>query len=162
MNDYCTIVAEAGLAHGGSLMRAMDLADAAKTAGADAVKFQVFRADRLYPKHAGMSDYLNVGRSIYDIIAELEMPYAWLPALAAAMRAANSPASVLRNLCRSASSSASTGSAIAAKVSRRSRSARTAKVMIMADSADSGPGATSAAWPRRSRGSSSCWPTGAS
>ncbi len=79
----CFLIAEAGSNHNGLEPQAIRLIDVAAAAGVDAVKFQVFRAERLYPKHAGMSDYLKVGRSIYDIISEMEMPYAWVPALAA-------------------------------------------------------------------------------
>jgi len=46
----------------------------------------VFRAERLYPRTAGRSDYLQASRSIYDIVAELEMPLEWLPALTARCR----------------------------------------------------------------------------
>ena len=46
------------------------------------MKFQVFRADKLYPKNADLSDYLRISKPIYDIIAEMEMPYKWLPKLA--------------------------------------------------------------------------------
>jgi N-acetylneuraminate synthase len=47
------------------------------------VKFQVFKARRLYPKAAGRSDYLGDERSIFDIIAAMELPEDWLPRLRA-------------------------------------------------------------------------------
>src|SRR5687767_7732338 len=56
----CYVIAEAGSNHNGSLEQAMHLIDVAAEARADAVKFQVFRAARLYPKSAGFSDYLKV------------------------------------------------------------------------------------------------------
>lgn len=78
----CFIVAEAGSNHNGSLALARQLIDVAAEAGAGAVKFQLFRASKLYPRQAGQSDYLKMDRPIYDIIAEMEMPYEWLPELA--------------------------------------------------------------------------------
>ncbi len=78
----CFIIAEAGANHDGRLSQARALIDIAAEAGADAVKFQVYRAHRLYVKDAGMSDYLKSPRSIYDIIKEMEVPYEWLPELA--------------------------------------------------------------------------------
>jgi len=78
----CFIIAEAGSNHNGSLEQAKRLIDVAADAGADAVKFQVFRAARLYPQSAGMSDYLKISKPIYEIIAGMEMPYAWIPELA--------------------------------------------------------------------------------
>ncbi len=80
------IIAEAGSNHNGSLNQAFTLIDIAADAGADAVKFQTFRADRLYAKSAGRSDYLGEEREINDIIAELEMPFDWIPQLAAHAR----------------------------------------------------------------------------
>ena len=79
----CFVVAEAGSNHNGDIRQARKLIDTAADAGSDAVKFQLFRADRLYPKTAGRSDYLKQERSIYEIIAEMEMPYEWVPELAA-------------------------------------------------------------------------------
>ena len=79
----CFVIAEAGSNHDGDLDNAHRLIEVAADAGADAVKFQVFRADRLYPRSAGVSDYLRLDRPIYEIIADLELPYEWLPELAA-------------------------------------------------------------------------------
>ena len=80
--EACFIIAEAGSNHNGNLEQAKKLIEIAAEAGADAVKFQTFRAPKLYPKNAGVSDYLGVQRQIYDIIAEMEMPYDWIPELA--------------------------------------------------------------------------------
>ena len=79
----CFIVAEAGSNHNGSLKQALALIDIAADAQADAVKFQTFRAEKLYLKSAGQSRYLKLNRSIYDIIKEMEMPAAWIPEIAA-------------------------------------------------------------------------------
>ena len=76
------IVAEAGSNHNGSLEQACKLIDVAAGAGADAVKFQHFKASKLYPKSAGESDYLKITRPIYDIIKDMEMPDEWVPTLA--------------------------------------------------------------------------------
>lgn len=81
--EPCFIIAEAGSNHNGSMEQAKRLIDVSVEAGADAVKFQLFRASKLYPKAAGKSDYLKLDKSIYDVIAEMEMPYEWLPELAA-------------------------------------------------------------------------------
>jgi N-acetylneuraminate synthase len=81
MRRPCFIIAEAGSNHNGDDALAHRLIDAAAGAGADAVKFQLFRARDLYAAAAGRSDYLGSMRSIYDIIREMELPVAWLDEL---------------------------------------------------------------------------------
>lgn len=77
----CFVIAEAGSNHDGKLEQAYRLIDLAAEAGADAVKFQIFRASALYPPSAGKSDYLGDERDIFDIIRAMEMPPEWLPKL---------------------------------------------------------------------------------
>ena len=78
----CLIIAEAGSNHNGDLKQAFALIDIAVEAKADAVKFQTFRAEKLYLKTAGQSKYLKLNKSIYDIIKEMEMPVEWIAQLA--------------------------------------------------------------------------------
>jgi N,N'-diacetyllegionaminate synthase len=73
------IIAEAGSNHDGKFEQAKKLIDVAVKAGADAVKFQTFRAKKLYVKRAGKADYLGSSGSIFGLIKDLEMPYEWLP-----------------------------------------------------------------------------------
>lgn len=80
--DPCFIIAEAGSNHNGSLDNARRLIDVAADAGADAVKFQCFKAEKLYTRAAGASDYLKDSRSIFDIIKSMELSEPWIPALA--------------------------------------------------------------------------------
>jgi len=60
---------------------ALKLINIAIEAKADAVKFQLFRAKKLYVEGAGHADYIGKTRSINQIIQELELPYEWLPKL---------------------------------------------------------------------------------
>ena len=50
-------IAEAGVNHNGNLDLAEELIDVAASAGADAVKFQTFSAERLVTEHAETADY---------------------------------------------------------------------------------------------------------
>lgn len=53
----CFIIAEAGVNHNGDTAMALALIDAAADAGADAVKFQTFSAERLVTRTAPKADY---------------------------------------------------------------------------------------------------------
>lgn len=85
----CFIIAEAGSNHDGDLRRAFQLVDIAADCGADAVKFQTFRAKNLYPRTEVRPRYLRklgVKKTIYQTIADMEMPFEWLKPLAARCR----------------------------------------------------------------------------
>ncbi len=71
------IIAEAGVNHNGDLDLARRLIDVAAAAGADAVKFQTFVADRLVTGHAEKAQYQKdsgtPGESQRDMIRRLEL-----------------------------------------------------------------------------------------
>lgn len=89
-NNSIFIIAEAGSnwrqgTEARDLQMAFSLIDVASDAGADAVKFQTFRAKDLYVHGAGESAYLakhGIKESINDVIKDLEMPYQMIAKLA--------------------------------------------------------------------------------
>lgn len=73
------IIAEAGVNHNGSLDMAMKLVDVATQAGADAVKFQIFKTENLVTKSAKQASYQieNYGdtNSQFNMLKKLELSY---------------------------------------------------------------------------------------
>jgi outer membrane protein TolC len=57
MSSKVFIIAEAGVNHNGSIELAKKLIDVASESGADAVKFQTFRAEKLVSKNAEKAEY---------------------------------------------------------------------------------------------------------
>lgn len=73
----CFIIAEAGVNHNGEMVLAHRLIDAAKSAGADAVKFQAFVTEELVTARAPKADYQKAttgsGGEQYQMLKALEL-----------------------------------------------------------------------------------------
>ena len=73
------IIAEAGINHNGSLDMAYQLIDVAKDTGADAVKFQTFKAENVASKLADKAEYqkktTGSDKSQLEMIKKLELSF---------------------------------------------------------------------------------------
>jgi N,N'-diacetyllegionaminate synthase len=73
------IIAEAGVNHNGDIHLAKQLIDAAKDAGADAVKFQTFKAEKTISRFAEKAEYqkesTGCGESQLDMVRKLELSF---------------------------------------------------------------------------------------
>ena len=77
-SEHVYIIAEAGVNHNGDMQKAIELIETASQAGADAVKFQSFKADKLVSKKAKKAKYQseNTGNgddSQYNMLKQLEL-----------------------------------------------------------------------------------------
>lgn len=78
-DPHTIIIAEAGVNHNGRLDLALKLVDEAATAGADFVKFQTFKADRLASGQIAKADYqsanTDAGESQLEMLRRLELSF---------------------------------------------------------------------------------------
>lgn len=86
--DKVIVIAEAGVNHNGELENALKLIQIAAEAGADYIKFQTFKADKMVSKDAKKAQYqidnINDGDdSQYEMLKKLEIPLDWYPVLLA-------------------------------------------------------------------------------
>lgn len=79
--EPCFIIAEAGVNHNGSIELAKKMIDAAKNAGADAIKFQTWKTENIILKDVEMAEYqkrnIKSGESQFEMLKKLELPYEW-------------------------------------------------------------------------------------
>src|SRR5690606_932197 len=76
------IIAEAASNHDGDINKAKELIKSAADAGADAVKFQIFRAKEHYSKYTPDFQYLKKQKkSTYNLIESLEINREWITEL---------------------------------------------------------------------------------
>jgi len=81
-NDPCFIIAEAGSNHNRDFKTAKKLIDIAKKAGVDAVKFQTYSAETLYPRYKEPLRLIGETEKPFDIIKKIELPRKWQKSLA--------------------------------------------------------------------------------
>lgn len=79
-DEPCFITAEAGSNHDGKLEQAKQLIDVAVEAGADAVKFQTFTAEKIAARTKDNIAQIDFGgaRSLFELYQKTELPREWL------------------------------------------------------------------------------------
>ena len=85
-NRKVLIIAEAGVNHDGNLEKAINLIDIAAEAGADFVKFQTYKSEKLVSKTAEKANYQTINETIksdsqFELLKSLEIPLSWYPSL---------------------------------------------------------------------------------
>ena len=86
MNKSVVIIAEAGVNHNGDLDKALALVNAAAEAGADYVKFQTFKAEKIVSPQAKKAEYQKKSmqgeeNTQFGMLQKLEMDDHWYPVL---------------------------------------------------------------------------------
>ena len=81
-NNKTLIIAEAGVNHNGDFNKAIELINVAAESGADIVKFQTFKAERLVSKKALKANYQlknldKKEKSQFEMLKKLEIPIDW-------------------------------------------------------------------------------------
>lgn len=84
----CYIIAEIGSNHDGMLSRAFEMIQRAAASGADAVKFQLFTADKIaanidLPETRLNDQFSKFGKTVYNLYKNMELPDTWLEELKA-------------------------------------------------------------------------------
>lgn len=72
------IIAEAGSNHDSKLVQAKKLVEAAATTGVDAIKFQLFEANKIAAQTKEKIAILDQGQTLYELYKKSEMPREWL------------------------------------------------------------------------------------
>lgn len=77
--NQCLIIAEAGVNHNGKLDLALQLCDKAKKCGADVVKFQTWKTEKIITHNVAQADYQKTNTGIkesqFDMLKKLELSY---------------------------------------------------------------------------------------
>lgn len=81
-DNPCFIVGEIGINFDGKYEQAIELIDIVADGGCNAAKFQMFTAERMYPRNAGQyTTAAGKTRDIIDVVKEGELPPEWVPKL---------------------------------------------------------------------------------
>lgn len=80
------VIAETGINHNGDLEKAFEMIKVAKAAGADAVKFQTFKAEEFVNDHSQMFTYKSQGKEVTESMLAMFKRYELSPASWKAVR----------------------------------------------------------------------------